>query len=269
MLKARIATALFLIPITAGAVLLLDTFWVAVITAAFLLAGAWEWARLAGIARPAARLAYTGAIAVAIGICYWLRAGNLPVVLAWGASLWWLVAAGLIATFQAGRLDPARLRGRALVGLLVLVPVFPSVVGLHGGVDHGALLFLLILVWVADSAAFFAGRRWGRTALCSSVSPGKTREGLYAALAAGLGAGVAYAALRGVRGIDALLFLLLCLATVAASVIGDLMESLMKRGANMKDSGSLFPGHGGVLDRIDSFTAAGPVFFTGVRLLGV
>ena len=269
MLRSRIATALVLILITAGAVLFLDSTWVAVLTAAFLLAGAWEWARMAGLAHTAGRLAYTAAVAAAMTICYWLRDGSLPVMLGAAASVWWLVAAGLIALCQAGRLAPSQLRGKAAIGLLVLVPVFSSVIGLHAGADHDVLLFLLILVWAADSAAFFAGRRWGRTPLCSAISPGKTREGLYAALAAGIGVGSVYAAVRGVHGMAGLLFLLLCLVTVAVSVVGDLMESLMKRSAHMKDSGSLFPGHGGVLDRIDSFTAAGPIFFTGVRLLGV
>lgn len=266
--KTRIITALVLIPATVAAVLLLDTVWVATVAAVLFLIGVWEWTRLAGIDGTNARLAYLATVAAALLACYFLRATALPVVLAWTASLAWLGAFGLIAACQAGRFDPARLPARAFIGGVVLIPAFSSVVSLHAGPGREMLLFLLILVWVADSAAYFAGRRWGRSLLCSSVSPGKTREGLYAALAGGLAAGIIYGAARGFTGVDFALFLVLCLVTVLMSVVGDLLESLIKRSAGVKDSGSLLPGHGGMLDRIDSLTAAGPVFFTGVRLLG-
>ncbi|MBI2992681.1 MAG: phosphatidate cytidylyltransferase [Gammaproteobacteria bacterium] len=268
MLSTRITTALALMPLIVAAVLLLDSAWVAAAAAAFFLAGAWEWTHMAGIRTTAARVAYLVLIAAAFLACYVLRATWLAVIVAGAASLAWLAALGLIVACQSGRFGPARLRAKSLIGLVVLVPGYSSVISLHAGPGRDRLLFLLILVWLADSVAFLAGRRWGRSPLCDQISPGKTREGLYAALAAGLVAGTVYGALRGIPAVEMALFLFLCLLTVLASVIGDLIESLVKRGAGVKDSGWLLPGHGGMLDRIDSLTAAGPVFFTGVRLLG-
>jgi len=125
---------------------------------------------------------------------------------------------------------------------------------------------VLILVWAADIGAFFVGRRFGRTRLAPNVSPGKTWEGvvggaLASALVAFLGSGW--------FNIPVLQFVPLCLAVVAFSIVGDLTESLLKRFAGVKDSGSLFPGHGGVMDRIDSVTAAAPILFFGLVLFGV
>ena len=128
------------------------------------------------------------------------------------------------------------------------------------------VLFALLLVWVADSGAFFFGRRYGRVRLAPDVSPGKTWEGV-------LG-GVAVSALVAVGGsvwfgVPLPVFVPLCLAVVGFSIVGDLTESLLKRFAGLKDSGTLFPGHGGVMDRIDSVTGAAPVLFFGLALLGV
>jgi phosphatidate cytidylyltransferase len=126
-----------------------------------------------------------------------------------------------------------------------------------------------MLVWAADSAAYFAGRRFGKRKLAPYVSPGKTREGVYAALAV---TGLAVAVGAVFLGLDAssnLLLILLTLVTVSASVSGDLCESWLKRRRAIKDSGALLPGHGGMLDRIDSMTAAAPVFALGLTWLGL
>jgi phosphatidate cytidylyltransferase len=148
------------------------------------------------------------------------------------------------------------------------VPAWVALNRLRLDFDRGAewVLFALILVWVADIGAFFVGRRFGRTRLAPSVSPGKTWEGVVG--------GTIASALVAVGGsawfnIPLLRFLPLCLAVVAFSIVGDLTESLLKRFAGMKDSGSLFPGHGGVMDRIDSVTGAAPILFFGLVALGV
>jgi phosphatidate cytidylyltransferase len=154
--------------------------------------------------------------------------------------------------------------------VVVLLPTWTSLVALHARAPDGRwwLLFLLVLVWIADTAAFFVGRRWGRRRLASVVSPGKSWEGVLAGLAGGIAAGAVFGLYRDMQGVEMLVFLLICGGTVAASVVGDLMESMMKRSANLKDSGNLLPGHGGVLDRIDSLTAAAPVFLAGWLLMG-
>ncbi len=127
------------------------------------------------------------------------------------------------------------------------------------------MLFLLVLVWAADIGAFFAGRRFGRVKLAPRVSPSKTWEGVSAACSFA----VAHRRdrRRGGSALRRLAFVSLCVAVVLLSIVGDLTESMFKRYAGLKDSGSIFPGHGGVLDRIDSVTAAAPAFLLGLAQL--
>jgi phosphatidate cytidylyltransferase len=156
----------------------------------------------------------------------------------------------------------------AVAGILALVPAWIALARLRVDFERGAewVLFALILVQLADIGAFFAGRRFGRHRLAPSVSPGKTWEGVIGGfIASGL-----VAVLGSHRfGIPLAQFLPVCFAVVAFSIVGDLTESLLKRFAGLKDSGRLFPGHGGVMDRIDSVTAAAPVLFFGLILIGV
>ena len=155
------------------------------------------------------------------------------------------------------------------MGLVVLIPAWLSLILLHERRPDGVglVVFLLVLVWIADSSAYFAGRHWGRNKLCPEISPGKTREGVYGAMSATVLFAFAYAIITKMQAIETLIFLVICLATVTISVIGDLTVSLIKRKVRLKDSGSLLPGHGGIMDRIDSLTAAGPVFLAGMWLV--
>jgi phosphatidate cytidylyltransferase len=130
------------------------------------------------------------------------------------------------------------------------------------------VLFLAGLVWLADIGAFFAGRRWGRRKLAVHVSPSKSWEGVAGGVLAALGGAAAAIVLVGEPIEEVPLLLALVVVTVVASVLGDLTESLFKREAGLKDSGALLPGHGGVLDRIDSLLAAAPVFVLGLGWMG-
>jgi phosphatidate cytidylyltransferase len=150
------------------------------------------------------------------------------------------------------------------VGVLVLLSTWIAIVQIHAH-SPGLLLALMAVVWVADTAAYFAGRRFGRHKLAPSISPGKTREGAYGALFAvgayalallPLGARSGYAQAIGAGAAAGWVVLLVLLALL--SIFGDLFESLLKRQRGVKDSGSVLPGHGGVLDRIDALTAAMP-----------
>ena len=136
------------------------------------------------------------------------------------------------------------------------------------GVGGQLLLLLMLIIWSADTGAYFIGRRWGRRRLASHVSPGKTWEGTAAGLISSLSIGCIYVIVLNADLNQFLVLLVIILATFIFSVIGDLFESIMKRDANVKDSGHLLPGHGGVLDRIDSLTAAGPVFTLAIILTG-
>jgi phosphatidate cytidylyltransferase len=156
----------------------------------------------------------------------------------------------------------------AVAGILALLPTLIALARIDSAWSNGAqwTLFILALAFAADTGAFFAGRQFGRLPLAPRVSPNKTWEGVIGgmllALAIG-GGGVIW------FGLPALSFLCLCAAAAGFSVVGDLSESLLKRHVNLKDSGRLFPGHGGMLDRIDSVTAATPVMALGLIWLGV
>lgn len=272
MLAQRILTAALLIPLVVCGVLYLPTFWLALVFALIVLVGAHEWARLAGIESRSGQLLYLCLMALVLGGAVLILSN--PQLLFW---LFALVTAGwlfaLVALLRIRRIEPMQAGlnpSRAALGFLVLVPAWLALVSLHGHGEQGPVLvlFVLVLTWVADSGAYFAGRRWGRVKLAPVISPGKTREGVYGALAGSVICGLVLS-LMGLELGGLLAAILLCLVTCLVSVEGDLFESLIKRQAGVKDSGALLPGHGGVLDRIDSLTAAVPVFLFGLLLLGM
>ncbi len=272
MLDQRTLTAFLLAPLVAAAVLWLPSAYLAVLLGLVLLLGALEWLRLAGLVGRWTRALALGALA--LGMLLLLGLLGVPALGVWLlglAAAWWLAVAALLVGVRPPEPRPARPDlVTALAALPVLIPAWAGVLLLHNNGEAGPemVLFLLVLVWVSDSAAYFVGRRWGRTKLAPQLSPGKTREGLYGALAGSSLCAVFLVWWAPVPGIAAWTTLVLCWATTLASVVGDLFESLLKRRCGLKDSGTLLPGHGGVLDRIDSLTAAAPVFTWGWLILG-
>lgn len=263
-LRKRVLTAVVLAAALLVILLFLPVWATVAVLTLMLLAGAWEWSAFLRLSTATRRLTYVALVALLLPLAWRVSAqpdGRDLILVA--AVLWWLTAFMWIVF--APRLVTPWAAGVA--GVLALVPSWLALVWLRLAPPHGQwVLFTLILVWVADIGAFFAGRRFGRIRLAPEVSPGKTWEGV-------LG-GVALSALIAIGGsawfhVSLAVFLPLCLATVAFSVIGDLTESLLKRFAGMKDSGTVFPGHGGVMDRVDSLTAAAPVLLLGLTLLGV
>jgi phosphatidate cytidylyltransferase len=265
MLRTRIITAAVLIAVLISVVLWLPPVATTVALTAIVLAGAWEWSAFLRTRRISSRTLYVVAVAVLLPLIWQLTAAppGREIVLAI-AVLWWIVAL-LWVIFAPRR---ASRWSAALAGLLALVPAWMALMRLRLDVPRGAqwMLFVLILVWMADIGAFFVGRRFGKMRLAPSVSPGKTWEGVLGG--ACVSAFVAIAG-SGWFGVPLVVFVPLCLAAVGFSVVGDLTESLLKRFAGIKDSGTLFPGHGGVMDRIDSVTGAAPVLFFGLLALGV
>ncbi len=271
-LRSRVATALVLAPLAIAAVLLLPTPWLAGLLAVVVLAGAVEWARLGGLRTRG------GAIGLAVYQAALLGLGYLFVSISPG---WFVVALGLCAGWWLGvgvamvlRRAPIapddRLRPLLLLGAPLLAGVaWIALVRLHAVPSTGPslMLALLVLIWVADSAAYFAGRAFGRHRLAPAVSPGKTVEGLLGAMAGAAVLGAVLNALGLVERVGAPLTIGLCVLVALLSVAGDLFESFAKRAAGVKDSGRLLPGHGGVLDRVDSLIAAAPVFVLGLLLL--
>ena len=281
-LRARTLTAFTLGPLVMGAVLWLPAPGFALFIALVVLVGAWEWGGLTGIDGRGARVVYVILVALGLG-SLWFQPQWRPWLIAAGAG-WWVIQTVVLVRVQ--RIDPRSgldVAG-ALSGLLVLwvawaalielhafAPAPSALIALQGFVPEGPalVLFLLLLIWFADSAAYFAGRRWGRVKLAPALSPGKTRAGVYGALAlAGVGGVLlGYVQTPVVAGIVPAV--LVCAVTVVISVVGDLYESLLKRRRGVKDSGQLLPGHGGLLDRIDSLIAAAPFFMLGLQLIAV
>lgn len=271
-LAQRVITALVLIPPLLWGILALPNAWFAILLAIIALAGAWEWSAFAGWPTRPARAAYTlvfGAVLGGAGLLLWQDRGVQWVMA--GAILWWLIGLLMVLSFELrGEAPTGPPLVRGVTGWLVLVPAWVALVGLRASGSNGPFLvvFLLLLIWVADSAAFFVGRRWGRRRLAVRVSPGKSWEGVAGGLLAVLVLAMLGHRFLGLPAGSFALFLALAALTAGASVLGDLVESLYKRRQGLKDSGSLLPGHGGVLDRIDSLTAASPLFVSGLYWLG-
>ncbi len=274
MLKRRILTAFIVIPPLVAALFYFPPGWIAVLFGLFIAAAAWEWATLSGMRAFLSRAAYVLLLLIlgAAGLYSVLQLPSPIASFLVSAGLWWLWAlAELIGRRDVHKGMFATAPGRMVGGLLVLIPPWVAAIyllGIDSGHPRALLLFLLVLVWVADTAAYAAGSFFGRTRLAPRVSPGKTVEGVVG----GVAGAVLLAWLCGTmvwKFEPGMLARWIGLAVVTSlfSVVGDLTESKLKRIAGVKDSGHLFPGHGGVLDRIDALTAAAPVFLLGVIAL--
>jgi len=267
-LKQRILTALVLAPLAIGALFLLPLDLFMILLDVVLLAGAWEWSALSGLKRTGQRIAYVFTHALALAVMhlmavYWLAPPVFIVpLLMWVLALWW------VGRYPSGGIWQI-VNVRLLLGYLVLLPVWMAFLAIkaHPMADQ-LLLILLLLVWGADIGAYFSGKRFGKTRL-AAVSPGKTREGMYGGLATCALVALGAALWLELESLVAVYLVVLALVTGLISVLGDLFESMLKRHCGLKDSGNLLPGHGGIMDRIDSLTAAAPMFALGVQLLPV
>lgn len=272
MLKTRIITALILAPIAIGGVFFLPPMGFALFTAAIITLGAWEWANMSGLEQQPGRIGYAALIAV---VLYGLIDVSAVAVL-WLAFLWWVVCFVLVRSYPAGSERWGSVPARALMGVLVLVPAWVGLNHLRtGGFQFGdtdnnllVILYVFCVVWVADIGAYFAGRAFGKAKLAPRVSPGKSWAGVWGGLAAVGAFALVASALVSASAAEAALLVAASLVTGLVSVLGDLLESMLKRFRGIKDSSRLLPGHGGIMDRIDSLTAAAPVFALIITQLG-
>lgn len=274
MLKYRLISAFILIPVVIAALFFLPLIGFAITTLVVCMLAAWEWGQLSGFVNRTQRVW----LAVLCGLLLALMLFTLPeyhygvdiVVVEgslWLSLFWWVVALLLVLSYPASAAFWRNSKAlRLAFGLMTIVPFFWGMVALRGWhyeANHyyGAiwLLYVMILVWGADSGAYMFGKLFGKHKLAPKVSPGKTWQGFIGGLFTAAVISWIYGVVVNLEVAPSTL--LICSVVAAlASVLGDLTESMFKREAGIKDSGNLIPGHGGILDRIDSLTAAVPVF---------
>jgi len=261
MLLKRILTASIIAPIVVFGILTLTQTGFALALALILIISSWEYCNLIQIKHLAGKTLYALVLLV-VTYCLCIEPLKLTMVLYAGA-VWWLIALIWVAMFPKGsNLLRKTLAVKLLNGFFIFVPMAISLMELHLNYST-LLLFLLVLIWAADIGAYFVGKFFGKNKLCPRVSPGKTLEGVYGGIALTQVVAITYVYITTQTPLlnDFLIFSFLAFAVSLVSVLGDLFESVLKRIAQVKDSGNILPGHGGLLDRIDSLTSSAPIFF--------
>jgi phosphatidate cytidylyltransferase len=277
MLRQRIITALVLAGIFVSALAILPLPGLALLLAVFIGLGAWEWSRMAGWKSPVSRAIYTLLFWVACGAIYWYcqfshepsRQQVQPILGL--ACLWWSFALLWIKGYPASAAIWRNVPMRSVMGFLILVPAWLAAIYMLSFPRGGQLLVALVLiVAAADIGGYFAGRALGKNKLAQAVSPAKTWEGFWGGmlLCALLAVGMWYGLPERATHLGMSAVVTVVMATALASVVGDLTVSMVKRESGIKDSGTLLPGHGGILDRLDSLCSAAPVFTLGLLLAG-
>lgn len=265
MLKERVITALAIAAVFIGILFFCPPSLFIAFVALVMTVAAWEWANLCNLTSRPQRAAFAGVAIVIAALLMailhrtsWIRLEQTLVL----SCVWWAVALLWVQGYPSSAILWRSSLVRMIMGLLVLVPAFLSLAYLRSFPEgHWYVIAIVLLVAAADIGAYFAGRRFGRHKLAPSVSPGKTWEGVAGGLMAVAVMGILFA-----FAFEAKLAVVLAVALPAAlvSVVGDLLESMLKRHRGVKDSGHILPGHGGALDRIDGLVAAVPVFTLAV-----
>lgn len=268
MFKQRLITALILAPLMIGGIFFLPIEQFAYFIGFIVTVAAWEWANLSGYTSPAVRIIYAGVIALSVfAVGYVMHTDpELHFTILKIGALWWLFACFLVTQYPKKVAIWQAKPVRAALGFLVLIPMWVGFVTLKSQ-EYSALIivYVMLLIWGADTGAYFAGKAWGNAKLAPNVSPGKSWAGFWGGLATTGLIAVVFSLcvnkwLKDMSVDDFTLLAIITFITAIISVMGDLVESMMKRHRGIKDSSQLLPGHGGVLDRIDSMAAAVPVF---------
>ncbi|MFA7553374.1 MAG: phosphatidate cytidylyltransferase [Spongiibacteraceae bacterium] len=276
MLKQRLVTAIIMALLLVGGIVLLAPVGLAVLFGVLVLVAAWEWSAMAGLSSRLAKVGFTFSTLCLLALVAWhtqlltdlINLNRVRDVLGL-ACLWWSIALLWVKSYPASAIIWKSVAARILMGWLTLVPAWLALVYLRMHVNGIALIVLLLaIVATADIGAYFSGRAWGKSKLAAEVSPGKSWAGFWGGLVATITlVAVLWWLLDDARH-GLVPVLVVALLTSLASVLGDLLESMVKRHQGLKDSGRILPGHGGLMDRLDSMTAAAPVFALSLILMG-
>ncbi len=265
MLKQRIISGVIMAVVAIVLVTLMPNWVVALVSAVILMIAAWEWSRLTSQTDVLLKGLFLTVVAVCLVLTYVLRETWLTsVILTLAFFAWIMVLVGLWSYRQVDDTPPREQTLLAAAAPLLLSAAFAAAVGLHQ-LSPVWLLYALIITAIADVGAYFVGKQFGEKKLSPHLSPGKTREGLFGGVVAVFIIALFASLLLPVPGSSALSFILLSVLMSLVSVLGDLFFSMLKRESGHKDSGNILPGHGGVLDRLDSHIAVLPVFYAGLH----
>ncbi len=272
MLKQRVITALLLLPVLLGMIWFAPTPWLYAFFSAAGLMIAWEWT---GLMRPlgqsAQRYLFVALVAAAL-YAVWITPAQYRPWLFGLAGLWWVFAFTLVSGFPANfERHPPSVTAMGVLGVVLISSTLLALATLHA-MPNGVLrlIYLFFLIFAADTGAYFAGRTFGKHKLAPNVSPGKTVEGAVGGvLLCGVWALVGGHYIFQAEGNARIALFSLSRVVAVFSIIGDLTESMFKRVAGIKDSGNILPGHGGILDRVDSILSAAPVMVLGLQLLQI
>ncbi len=285
MLLQRIITASVLAALIALAVFNLSSEYFSLLIGVIALIGAWEWSNLVGVQSYIKRALFLVVLVLPmLGVHFWTQALEIIALsFDWtdvrtysGALEWfvvppvlfWIVVMVVIRNAPTGVLQMTmKPIYKLLMGGFVLFSVWMFLSRLKSFYGAEMMMYLLLLIWTADVFAYFIGKKFGKTKLSPDISPGKTIEGMYGALFGGALCGVILSLIYGFNFLVASDFVFLSVLTVLISIYGDLFFSVVKRQRGVKDSGKILPGHGGILDRIDSLVAATPFFYAGILLI--
>lgn len=269
MLIWRVLTALCLIPLVLWAVTALNSLYFGLLVGIFFSLGAWEWANLCHFKKVATKVGYVACFMLLFAIFCWIDSIGFLLLgsLFWLAALWWILS------YQG--IPPRLLKkhgSNAVIGILILTTACYGLYAIHRlSFGPGWIILLFLLVWSSDTFAYFVGKKWGDSTLAPLISPKKTLAGFWGGLLGALGiAFISFIFIRMLSFDHAQSFLLqtnqlhtwmsISFITILLAILGDLFESLVKRISGVKDSGTLLPGHGGILDRTDSLIAALPFY---------